>query len=357
MTRDAKASLVRARSMRSLSVLLLTSCGLASPSSEDPVAVTRAYLQLASAGECLRVWEMVSEATQLRLEALSKRQLRLAPAPSEDMSPHRLRCPSHAAGLKPSTAKLLSSSEDEALVEVTLASGTRFMIPGLFQSPYKETPVRLRLRREAKRWKMVLDVESVDRPGAEVSDIGDVQVTHYRAGDPNRERVEADVHIRLPIEALEEVVADLEAWPRLMPHVQEAKLLNEPGEGGDTRLQLRFFPLADQQPPDVIVLVKQYGHLKDDKLPWSTLQWRTERPLLLSGSFELRPYYDRFIVSYGHVIEPRQWPEGYAGRLLAPEHFAAVLNAVKREAESPPSAPPPGRTPAPAGPTRGESSR
>jgi hypothetical protein len=155
-------------------------------------------------------------------------------------------------------------------------------------------------------------------------------VAYSLRGDPSRRRVEATAPLKVSRAALQHVLTQPESWARMLPEASDVEVVDT--TDGLQRLRLRF--KGWDQP--VTIEAKPYGNLVNETLPWATLQWRSEekapRPVLFTGSWKLRPRTDGTWVTFGFVIEPRQWPEGMAERILSPERVAASILALEKQA-------------------------
>lgn len=319
-------------------LIALVACGEVG---DDPVAATRRFLSAVKRGDCDVAWTSFSQGTRENAVALVKKQVREAPYPMQQR-PEDLYCEGTYGDAKPRTARLVTATGETAVVSVLFAEGTHFPIIPFLSTPYREWWSELQLVRKAGRWKVERPRVEVGRPGWDLIEVGDIEVSYSRTGNPRRRWVQARAIVRAPRESLEATLMDALAWSRMLPMVTHVHALDGADQTPERRLLLRF-EAPDGAAAEVPVVIEPYGHLRDPKLPWTKIQWvvakdarpsttDVSRPAIYTGSWELQTRYDGFWVTFGVVIQPDEWPPSLADALLASDNVAGAITALERDA-------------------------
>jgi hypothetical protein len=319
--------------------IALAACG-AGPAADDPVGVTRAFIETARRGDCMTLWSYFSRGTQENIEGQVREALRYAEYPT-DLTPQTRHCPDVYAEALPGTALLVSQDADAATVQVTFAEGSRLALIPFLSTKYREWQESLQLVREDARWK-------IDRPRAEVRTsgaviIGDTYVRGGPGGDARRYGIEVEGILKGDRKAVEAQLMDPLAWPRFMPLIKDVEPVSGPDKDGGWTWRVRI--QASQGPPAVAtVRIRPYGRLRDERLPWTTVQWSVEdhndrastpENPLFTGSWKLRPRYQGTWVTLGLVFQDDEWPPEIPREWKSPDVIARAIAALDRAAGAP----------------------
>jgi hypothetical protein len=334
---DLRAPPMRVASLVAVALILSACPDARPPNLSEPVGTVRTFLDAVSREDCDAAFALFSRATRENITAEVKRAAREATYESDLLVPARRYCRGTYGDIKTDSVMLKQETADDAVVEAVQASGTRFPIIPFLSDPYRESPTQLQLVREDGGWRIERQLARLHHESHLVVDVGDVEVTHHLGGDPNRELMRADLHFRGSRDALFAVLRDPARWPKLLPVAQNATVLDGDVPAGEARVSLRFGMPGRTEAPEALLIVKPYGHLRDPKLPWAKLQFSAKpgagRLSMVSGTWAVRPYHDRFIVELSLVVEPREWPAGFAEEILRPESIAGAVTGLVAEAQ------------------------